>query len=213
MTSLSTLTSIGSSTAEGSTPAESDPFALLPRNVWRHLVTTAGLGLKSQVIVAGDGAGTAANFFRGLGCEATAADEPPSDSSAECDAVIWLEIRPIVERSRSLLARESLQQTAQLLRRVGSQGAFQFVCLIGNDGSAHEAECVERHLTALGEQPQVTVFRARSFAGFLLGAGRTYAVATCCRAHRHQTTHPPAFHVVDHHDDSCCRGADRSRAA
>ena len=127
--------------------------------------------------------------------------------------MIWLEILPIVERTRSLLASESLQQTTQLLQRVGPRGVFQFVCLIGNDGSAHEVECVESHLTALGEQPHVTVFPARSFAGFLRRGGPTYAVATCRAADRNHTTNAPAFDAVDHHDDSCCRGADRSRAA
>ncbi len=207
MTSLSTLST------DGTDSVEADPFAVLPRNVWRHLVASAGLGLKSRVIVAGDAAELAATFFRGLGFDAAAADDPSADALTECDAVIWLEIRPIIERTRSLLASESLQQTTQLLRRVGPQGVFQFVCLIGNDGNAHELECVESHLRALGEQPQVTVFPARSFAGFLRRGGPTYAVATCRVDLRTRTTNPPAFDAVDHHDDSCCRGADRSRAA
>jgi len=207
------MTSLSAFSSNGTISADADPFLLLPRSVWRHLVTSAKLGLKSRVIVAGDAAELAAAFFRGLGCEAAAANDESSDSMSDCDAVIWLEIRPIVERTRSLLASESLQQTTQLLRRVGSWGVFQFVCLIGNDGSAHEIKCVEGHLAALGEQPQVTVLPARSFGGFFRGGGPAYAVATCRADHRDQTTHPPAFDAVDHHDDSCCRGADRSRAA
>lgn len=207
------MTSLSPLATAGTISADADPFSVLPRNVWRHLVATAGLGLRSQVIVAGDAADVAAGFFRGLGCDALSADEPSCDQSVDCDAVIWLEIVPAVDRTRSLLGVESLQRTAQLLQRVGSRGTFQFVCLVGHDGCAHEVECVESHLKALGEEPRVTVFPARSFAGFFRGAGRTYAVASCRAQQRRNAIEPPLFVADDHHDDSCCRWADRQRAA
>jgi hypothetical protein len=207
------MTSLSPHVAIATIPADADPFAVLPRRVWRHLVTTTELALRSRIVVAGDAAELAATFFRSLGFDASPADEQIWDSCSGCDAVIWLEIVPTVERSRSLLGVESLQRTSQLLRCVGPRGSFQFVCLIGRDGSAHEVECVESHLKALGEDPEVTVFPTRSFRKLFRGAGRTYAVATCRAARRSSVATSSAFVPGSHYDDSCCRWADRSRAA
>jgi hypothetical protein len=207
------MTSLSPHVAFGTVPADADPFAVLPRRVWRHLITTGELALRSRIIVAGDAAELAAAFFRSLGFDASPADEQTWDSSPACDAVIWLEIAPTVERMRSLLGVESLQRTSQLLRCVGPRGSFQFVCLTGNDGCAHEVECAESHLKALGEAPEVTVFPTRSFSKLFRGAGRTYAVATC-RAERRSGVATSSVFVADsHRDDSCCRWADRLRAA
>ena len=207
------MTSLSQIISSRAIPADGDPVNVLPRNVWRHLVATAALGLKSRVLVVGDAAELAASFFRGLGCDATSADEQKWELSADYDAVIRFEILTPAERTPSLLGTESLQRTAELLQRVAPCGLLQFVCLVGNDGSAHSVACVENHLKALGEQPQIAVFPVRSFGKLFRGAGRSFAVASCRTAERNREAPPHVFAAGNHHDDSCCRWADRSRAA
>ncbi|MBA3311678.1 MAG: hypothetical protein M3552_21045 [Planctomycetota bacterium] len=179
----------------------------MPRRVLRHLVSAAGLGLRSRVLVGGDAAEPMCDFLTGLGIDASREDSAIEGSPF--DAAIWLELGTSDAYARSLLASESIRRSFEMTRAIRADGTFLFVCRIDEQGSSHNVGCVERHLASLGATPHLAVFPERAFSGFLGGNTRTtYAVSTCraasCSNERIAASTADLFG-----QEACCQWADR----
>lgn len=157
-------------------PQADAPIVPLPRAVLRHLVSAGGLGIGSRVLVAGDGAASAAAFLEYLGMDVAVADAGPS--SDPHDAVIWLDRNQAKPGERSLTAPIAFERTARLVAALRPQGTLLLVNHLGRMTGGHAAECLERHADILPGPAELAVIPERPFLGFLRENARpAYAIA------------------------------------